>query len=241
MQFSDTTNKTGLIQDCEMTVFSQYGAISGDSDRLLDFTARLNRAYDKVATLIMSADGRWQWDDNNYTTELPIGSTDLVDGQKDYTFAVEHLRIIKVIIKDEAGNSNFIKPIDIHEPEAKLMYEQTATEVEGIPVMYDKLADIIRLYPTPNYDYTGGLTVHYQRPPSYFVSTDTTKSAGIPSIFDRYLSIAASADYAISRQLTNKNDLFNLSQRMEQDILDWYSKRSKDEQLTLRAKIRSSK
>jgi len=240
MQFSNTTTKDGLIQDCELILFDDYGTISGDATRLATFTRLINRAYDKAATIIMEHDNRWQWDDTNQTTQ-PIGSTDLVDGQQDYVFDVTHLRIVKALVKDSSGNSIIVNPIDIHDPEGRSMYQESPTAVEGVPIMYDKLANLIKLYPTPNYDYTSGLTVHFQRGPSYFVSTDTTKVAGIPSIFHRYLSVTASADYAIQKQLGNKNDLFSLSKELEEDIKKWYQKRSKDEQLTLRAKIRSSK
>ena len=40
-------------------------------------TANVNRALDNVVSAILGADGRWQWDDTNYT-DLPIGVTDLV-------------------------------------------------------------------------------------------------------------------------------------------------------------------
>jgi len=241
MVYNDTTNKDGLIQDAEQLVFSQYGTISGNADTLADFTQRINRAYDKLATLIMSVDNRWQWDDRNYTSDLPIASTDIVNGQRQYTLALEHLRIVRVQVTDSAGNLLTARSIDIHDPEGRAIYDEAPTPVEGIPVLYDKSADVLTLYPTPNYDKTDGLIVHFQRQPSYFVASDTTKRPGVASLFHRYLSLAASADYAISHGMDKKNDLFTMVRTMEEDIKDWYSKRSKDEQLTLRAKIRHSK
>ena len=242
MQFSDTgTQKNGLIQDCEQTVFSSYGTISGDTQLLADFTNRLNRAYDKLATVIMSADNRWQWDDRNYASTLPIASTDLEDGQRDYTVDLEHLRILRVQVKDSAGNLLTARPIDIHDPEGRAMYDESPTPVVGIPTLYDKFADVLRLYPTPNYDASGGLIVHFQRAPSYFLTTDTTKSPGVPVTLHRYLSRFASADYAVDHQLQSKNDLFNLVQTMERDVVEWYNQRSKDEQLQFRSKIRHTK
>ena len=241
MQFSDTsTEKNGLIQDCEQLVFNEYGIITDNSDLLADFTNRINRAYDKLATIIMSVDNRWQWDDRNYTSDLPIASTDLEDGVRDYRMALEHLRVIRVQVTDSAGNLLTARSIDIHDPEGRAMYDESPTPVLGIPTLYDKFADIIRLYPTPNYDKTAGLIVHFQRQPSYFLTTDTTKNPGVASIAHRFLSLDASADYSISHQLNKKNDLVFLRQEMEQSVRDWYSQRSQDEQLTLRAKQRRS-
>lgn len=240
MQFSDTsTAKAGLIQEIEQTLFTQYGTITDDTTKLSDFTNRLNRAYDKIATIIMASDKRWQWDDRNYTTELPIGTTDITDGQKDYVMDLEHLRIIKVQVTDSAGNKKSLVPIDIQTPEGKLMYDEGATATEGTPVMYDKFSNIIRVYPTPNYDYTNGLIVHYQRQPSYFVTTDTTKKPGVPVIFHSYLSKWAAMDYAIDKQLTVKNDLFNLVEQKQREIEEWYNQRDADMQMFFRAKQRS--
>jgi len=240
MVFSNTgTEKNGLLQDCEQLVFSSYGTITGNSELLADFTNRINRAYDELATMIMSVDNRWQWDDRNYTSSLPIATTDIVSGQSDYVLSIEHLRVIRVQVKDSAGNLLTAYSKDIHDPEGRAIYDQSPTPTEGIPVIYDKFADVLRLYPTPNYNSTGGLIVHFQRPPSYFATTDTAKSPGVATLFHRYLSLDASTDYAVSHGLKIKNDLFSMVEQMKKDVRDWYSQRSKDEQLMFRAKIRN--
>jgi hypothetical protein len=238
MVFSDTTTKLGLIQDCEQLVFGNYGDITGNADRLYDFTARLNRAYDKVATLIMSVDGRWQFDDMNYT-DLPIGSTALVSGQQDYTFDVEHLDIVKATCLDSAGNKIILRPFDISDPIAEAYLTDMTSG--GTPIFYDKTGESIMLYPIPNYAKAGGLTVHYRRRPSYFAHTDTTKPVGIPSIFHRYLSLDASLDHAISKQLGMKNDLASMMEKMETALKEWYSMRSKDDPKFIRPVMYSSR
>ena len=40
-----------------------------------------NQAYEEVVSKILLCDGRWQFDDNNFTT-FPIATTTLVNGQK---------------------------------------------------------------------------------------------------------------------------------------------------------------
>lgn len=235
MVFSDTTTKLGLIQDCEMNLFGNYGDISSYSDRLYDFTARLNRAYDKIATVIMSLDGRWSWDDTNYTDQ-PIGSTDLVSGQKDYSLDVEFLNIQKVVVKDSNGNKTVIYPYDLKDSGSDSILEKLDSNNTGIPTTYLKRGGSIYLDPIPNYNYTGGLIVYYQRKPSYFAYTDTTKAVGLPSTLHRWVSLEASLDYAISKQLSNKNDIKYQLDDIKNIATDFYSKsRTKDEQLYIRA------
>lgn len=238
MVYSDTTTKLGLIQDCEQLVFGNYGDISGNSSRLYDFTARLNRAYDKAASKIMACDGRWQFDDTNYT-DFPIGTTALVSGQADYGLDVEHLSITKVFALDSSGNKYLLQPIDINDPVA-ISYMKTPTAT-GLPTFYDKTGGSVFLFPTPNYSKAAGLIIYYQRKPSYFTYTDTTKSPGVPAIYHRYLSLTASLDYAVSKGLTMKNDVATLVKDMEDDMTEFYSKRSKDESKWISPIIYSSR
>lgn len=237
MVFSSTSDKSGLIQDIEMNIFGNYGDISGNADLLYNFTARLNRSYDKLATILMSVDGRWQFDDTNYT-DLPIGSTSLVANQQDYSFDVEYLDVEKVTALDTSGNVIILHPFDITDPLGRAYLNDTTG---GTPTHYDKVGGTIMLYPKPNYAKTSGLTVHYRRKPSYFAYTDTTKAPGVPAIYHRFLSLDASLDYAISKQLTAKNDLAVKVKEMEDRITETHSKRSKDESKHIYGIFRSSR
>lgn len=240
MTFNDTTsNKNGLIQDCEMTLFSDYGDISSNSTRLQDFTVRLNRAYDKVATLIMSADGKWQWDDTNQT-DLPIGSTALEASQRDYTMDVEFLDILKVAVLDSAGNKKEIYPYGLDDNMGYLELSDLPVTT-GIPTHYRKTGNTFMLYPVPNYDYAGGLIVYYQRKPSYFTIADTTKSAGITTTYHRLLAQEACLDYAVSKGLAVKNDLAVQVREMEESLVNHYAKRAKDSPKFIRPVLRSSR
>lgn len=240
MVFSDTTTKLGLIQDCEKNVFQSYGDISGNSERLYDFTARLNRSYDKAVTIIMSCDGRWQFDDSNYT-DLPIGSTDIVSGQADYTLDIEHLDIIKIVALDTAGNQRIMTPLDIADPQMNYFLQVSSSGNSGTPMYYDKHGSSLFLYPTPNYNKTAGLIVYFQRKPSYFAYTDTTKSPGLNALFHRYLSLDASLDYVMFKQMTVKNDLDGKVKEMEALMTETISRRSRDEGKYFRPVVRSSR
>jgi hypothetical protein len=227
MQFKDTSTKLGLIEDCEVKVFgdNSYGRISGDTDLLYQFTARINRAQDSFVYLAMTSDGRWQYDDTNYT-DYGIATTNLVSGQRDYTFAVEHLEIEKVLIQDSSGNWIQLDTYDENDRDYKVYFEQSQS---GTPTKYNKRSNSIFFNYTPNYSATGGLKIYFKRGPSYFVYSDTTKVPGIPSIFHGYLSLHASAYYAIDRTLTNAKSLYGLLEKEEARIKDFYSGRNKDE------------
>lgn len=238
LQFSDTsTSKNGLIQECETNVFGQYGVISGNAELLATFTRYLNNALNTVAGLIMSSDGRWQWDDNN-NTDFPIATTDLVttagSEQQDYAFSITFLRVLRVEILDADGNWRLLQPIDQSD-----IYNQSLTDfmkTAGLPQYYDKTANSVVLYPKPlasAVTETGGLKVFYQRPPSYFTTSDTTKVPGINSMFHRLVALIASWDYASLKTMANAQALGDRVAIDKDALAEFYSLRNKDEPLRL--------
>lgn len=241
MVFNDTTTKLGLIQNCEIKIFGDagYGQISGNTNRLYQFTERINRAQDRFNFLAMSADGRWQWDDSN-NTDYNIATANIVSAQQDYIFALEHLEIEKVLVKSSGGTWNLISPFDQDDDNAVTFLENNSGN-SGASTKYDKRADAVFLFPTPNYNSTNGLKVYFKRGPNYFVYNDTTKVPGFASIFHEYLALHASAHYAIERGLSNKNDLFELLNKEEISIGAYYGKRNKDERPRLSVTNESNK
>lgn len=234
--FSDTSTKQGLIQACESSLFGDngYGKISGDTDLLADFTRRLNDGLNRVASLIMQADGRWQWDDNN-NADYPISSTGLVADQQDYTFTVSHLKIIRVEVKDQQGNWHLVTPFDQRDVNDKALTEFLAES--SLPQFYDKLANSLFLYPRPNFSQDLSLKVYFQRPPVYFSATGAdTRVPGFNSLYHNLVALIACRDYALDRQLSSAKGLAERVQLGEQDVQDAYSLRSKDEHISLAAR-----
>lgn len=236
MVFSDTTTKNGLLQDCEMILFNEYGKITGNSNLLYHFTNLLNRQYDKAVSIIIEHDGRWQWDDTSYTTTA-VATTAITNGQRAYTLDASHLKLVLVRVKDDAGNWRALKPFDINDPEAILYKQQQADDVDGLPVWYEKQGDQMTLYPTPDYTQSASLEITVQRTPNYFSFDDTTQEAGLAPIFHRFLSLGASLDYAVSNSLANKNDIAELYRDERERMVKFYQMRNRDESKTLRAKI----
>lgn len=241
--FNDTSSsKAGLIQECESLVFgdNSYGRISNDSNLLATFTRYINEGLNRVASLILTSDGRWQWDDNN-NTDFPIGTTNLVttlgSEQQDYAFAVTFLKITRVEVLDASGNWTLLRPIDQAD-----IYDQSLTDflkTAGLPKYYDKIANSIFLYPKPlatSVTSTAGLKVWFQRPPSYFTISDTTKVPGFNSMYHRLVALIASRDYALMKQLSNAKALGDLVSQQEDSLGESYALRNKDERVGLSAK-----
>jgi len=121
MDFSDTTNKQGLVQDCDFLVTSD-----STSYPLANKAASANRYLDEAISIILKTDGKWQWDDLTNTNES-IGIADLTADQQGYqlTSAIwsigggadasltNTLLVLQgVEIKDSNGNWRALIPLD---------------------------------------------------------------------------------------------------------------------------------
>lgn len=226
MTFSNIISKVYFLTKTNVTSFSTA-----------DLTASANTALERVTSLIIKTDGRWQFDDTNQT-DLPIATTALVANQQDYALATTHLEITRVEIKDQSGNWYLLKPIDQNDIKTSLTdFLKTAST----PTYYDKLGNSIFLYPTPNYAQTASLKVYFTRAPSLFTVSDTTKEPGFQSIYHDLIPLWISYDYALANGLPNANQLMVEIARKEEELISGYSRRSKDEQKIIRPVFRSSR
>lgn len=231
MQYSDLTNKTGILQDAEIALYGDngYGTITGNTNKLLQFTARINRRQDRFIALAFEADGTWQYDDSNYT-DFPTATTNIISGQRDYTFDLTMLEIEKVMIYPSSTATAYVPltTVDIREAVYVPVALNNPTNV-GAPYQYDKTGNSVILDPSPNYSIAAGLKVIFKRGPSYFLSTDTTKVPGFPSIFHNYLSRGAALDYAIDRNMPIAANLAAQVAEIERQIGIFYGRRAADE------------
>jgi hypothetical protein len=233
MQFNDSSGGQGIVQDVYFNVHA-----NSTTYLIADLTRNANAALDKVVSLILGADGRWQFDDKN-STDLPIGTTNLVANQQDYSFDTEYLVILDVICSDQNGNDIRLIPID----NADLGKEEALTQfmnVAGTPQYYDKVGDSILLYPKPSYSYTGGLKAYFQRKISYFSTSDTTKEPGFAKHLHKYISLFASYEYArtkglkVAEQLKRDMLFYEGNGSDPGEIRRFYSYREKDDRKVLR-------
>jgi hypothetical protein len=243
LAFSDTTNKDGIIQGLERTLFGDNGdaRISGDTTLLAYFTNDVNLALDKAFSLIFRADGRWQFDDRNHT-DYPIITTNIVANQRDYSFTVDGnsnliLEIQKVAILQSATATVYqeIEPVDAQTEKQSHFVANDTTRV-GVPWKYDKTANGIFLDPIPDYAATNGLKLYISREGNYFTVADTTQMPGFAGIFHEYCVLRPAYQYAYRNGLTNANALREEMLLMEKEMEEFYGKRAKDERFVMTPK-----
>lgn len=241
MQFNSPTDGAGIVQD----IYFNTNA-DGNSYPINDVTRNVNRAYDTVVAKIFEADGRWEFDDQN-ATDLPIATTQLITNQQDYSFDSKFLIVSRVEVKDQNGNWTALSPFSqsdiVRGGIPGYIPSQSLTDFlsqPGIPQYYDKLANSIFLYPKPSYTQDASLKVYFQRNINYFVPTDTTKTPGFNPQFHRILSMEASLDYARAKNLDIglphgkiPNSFVGKLEQMYVDLQNYYSRKAKDENLTL--------
>lgn len=236
MVFSDTTNNLGILQQVRdmMRVDSTQWATS-------KVVNSVNNYLDTVAGYAIGADRRFQWDDTNHS-KLPIGTTNLVANQSDYSFLTDEqgntiLNLERIDILDSTGNYRQLKVLDMTEISGALDAEQVTA---GLPMYYDKIADnVIRLYPKPSASVTSGLKFYFQRTPSYFSASDTTKAPGVPPLLHRGFVINAAYDGALTLGLANLQPLSVERQLEEKKMIEYFGNRNTDEKATLQTRYRS--
>ena len=199
----------------------------------------VNNYLDLVTGYAIGADSRFQWDDTNHT-KLPIGTTNLVANQSDYSFLTDEqgntiLTLSRIDLLDSNGNYSQLELIDQADYEGQGLDQLQATT--GIPSAYDKIADnIIRLYPKPSTSVTAGIKFYFQRTASYFAATDTTKSPGVAPLLHRGFVIAGAYDGALTLGLSNLQALSVEKQVEEKKMQQYFSIRNQDSSKVLTMK-----
>lgn len=172
-----------------------------------DLTDNLNMVYDEMVTMFLKSQGKFQFDDSNYTTH-PIGFTNLVQNQTDYSFDAEHLILNEVWVQLENGDYTKLTQIDTQDQMSPVINAITQQQNNtGTPTYFDLFGDSIWLYPTPNYSKENGLKVVFQRRGSRFQVSDTTKKPGIPQIYHNGIVYGVAYLYSLAKATTNINQL----------------------------------
>lgn len=229
--YSNTTTKNGIIQICERNCGFNDGDISGNSTLLAQFTGLCNNALDDATAIIFSVGGLWQYDDSNHT-DYPFMTTNLVSGQRDYSFTTDGssnivLDVYKVMAKDANGIYFELYPVD-QQSDRDMQSFYDGQNTTGIPYRYDKTGNGIFLDVIPNYNSTNGLKLFVNREASHFTTLDTTKKPGIDGLCHEYIPLKASYTYARDKSLGVVSRLERDVQLMEAKIRERYGKRERD-------------
>jgi len=245
LQLYNPTTKSGIID----IIYRNTGA-DAVKYPLEDIVSDINLAKDKFMSLVLLSSGKWQIDDSNHT-DYPIITTNLVSGQRDYSFTTdEHgnliLDIYRVMVADENDIFYDLEPVDQQNKDEDTLSMVNGQNLTGKPTKYDKTANGIFLDAIPDYSATGGLKIFINREATNFsVPTlgvaDTTKP-GFVGLFHEYLATRPTAYYAQRKGLKNANFWVNElikyegseALRLNGSIKNYYANRSKDERIILK-------
>lgn len=222
MVFNDTSTNLGICQEIDALCDSDTTSYPISAK-----VRRVNQADEEMVGKLIGLNQYWQFDDSNYTS-LPIGTTTLVQDQKDYSFDVAFLAIERVEVKDSAGNWHLLKPID----KSQIHYALDEFYPDsGLPEYYDKQGESIFLYPAPSSSQVtlaSGLRVYFQRTASLFTASDTTKQPGFASPFHMVLAYRASIPFCMTYKKDRVALLEKKADELEAACLEFYSRREKD-------------
>lgn len=218
-QFSDTTNKNGLVQLFEFWTRLPDGTVTGTL--LKQVTARINSAFEKIMPILLSYSDNIRWDDTNHT-DRPIGTINLVSGQSDYTVttdanSLDILNLLNVRILPSATDTDYRELERLTMDDERVLSAMSPNSNDtGIPYAFVENGNNLFLYPEPNYSATNGIQLFFAREQSYFASTDTTKEPGIPKPFHELLALYAALDWSIVNRTNDSNLLSLIRQRIEE-------------------------
>jgi len=222
MQFSDTSNYTGIIQTIDFLLFGN-GTTQNTDYSIEDRTRNVNLSLDEAVAELFKADPNFKWDDTN-NADFPIATTTLTSGLDHYSVPDSTLVVSRVRIKDRNGKWITLDP--------KLRRELSDSELNstGTPTQYFKEGGAIFPIPVPDYGVASGIELEFQRGANHFSSTDTTETPGFASIFHEFLPVGAALKYAMANGMSEKvNMLMAEKERIRKSMVEHYEKRSPDE------------
>lgn len=205
-----------------------------------DFTRNCNIGLDRVASLIQKYDGRFPWDDSNLT-DLPIQYINITEAAN---FALPTaVRFLKIKIKD--SNGKFID--NLTASDVRTWTAEDHDQESGTPTKYALTGGTILFNKTFNYTYAGGIEIHTQRVPDYFVVGDTTQAPGFDAFYHRLISLYAALEYCEVNGLSDKvvyikakignppdDDRGIKGTGLEGTLCESYTNRSEDQKISLR-------
>lgn len=198
-----------------------------------------NRAYERVLSLILSADSSIQFDDRNHTSQA-VGTFDITSGKRSYTIKTDEggyqiLRVISVAIKDSAGTLQDVFAVDIRDPLAQTIRLQSGGT--GVPTRYDFHGNTLTFDVEPNYTSSGGGKIYFERMVPLFETT-SENAPGFDEQFHVLIPMWMAYWEGFKRMKTNKRrELRNDITALEQDLKEHYSTRDSDYETVIEPEV----
>mgnify|MGYP000718200303 CR=1 FL=1 len=230
---ASVTAAPSIIEDIDFLVKSN--AVSFPVAQKLRIINKVN--YD-VTTDILKYQSNWEFDDTN-KTDFPIATTNLVASQKDYALPTSMVKLLRMEVKDSAGNWQRVRQFD------ETQVDQALTEFNkstGLPRLYREIGNSIELYPSPDASsttLTSGLKCYYQRVITDVTTSDASVEPGFAKQFHPILSVGAAYEYAIINQLEVAPALRAKLEELRLELREYYSSRNREVKPTLKVTKRN--
>jgi len=232
MQFNPSDKSDSLIADIDFLLYGD-SSVFNTSYSLIDRTRNINIAWDEAVTELYKADPNYSWDDTT-NTDFPIATIPLTANLDHYTLLDSALVIHRVRMMDSNGVLRTLDPVSRRE------LSDTELNSTGSPSKYYKMGGAIFPSPVPNYGFTAGVELEFQRGANHFLTTDTDKSPGFNPQFHRFLSTSAALDYAIANGMDSKTAQLRANKEsIRKSMIEHYQRRSPDQRPKLTLKRRS--
>lgn len=241
MQFSNTTDKNGIIQRCEDYTGIGDGNITGDTTVFKKFTANVNEAvYELVVHLMRSIDG-FDWDDVNYTT-YPIGKAVLTTS-RDYVLptSLHFLTIKRIDVSWDGVTWYQAKPIDSGEMKFALGNEdEEDTHFTLTEPRYDVKSNGFWLYPRATAAQVAAgaqFRIEFTRDFDEFTIGDSSQEPPLDRPFHDLVPIGASLKWAVMKDQVRAQSLKTLLDEGKANMSVYYGRKNTDEQLLFNPQI----
>lgn len=224
MQYNDTTNKQGLVQD---TYFLLTNVTSTDYPAN-DIKRNINKAYRVAVDIALKSQDQWLFQDT-------VATANIVGGQGEYTFKTSGDFNISDVIKIDRvevsyDGTNWVRAVNINRNDyLNALNSATATVNNDFSVttpVYSLQKESLSLFPIPASNVANGLKLYYTQD-----VTDLSSDTDVPVIapqFHTYLSVSAAYDYAVTRGLSQASALRQEMELMKRDMAKFYSTRADD-------------
>lgn len=230
MIFSDATNKTGIVEDIDFLCDSDDTAYP-----IAQKTRNINRWYHQIVSWILEAQDDWDFDDilaSNY----PIATKSLVANQQDYalpaTAGVGNDRVLKlqrVEVTYDGVNWYKAEPINLKEIGTATDATTINNNFSSSEPFYAVKNNAIWLFPIPTAAVSGGLKVWFNRRiTDIFTAADTTQEPSFDEQFHRILSYGPSYDFLIGSNPTKAVAYRQEITRLQQELKQFYGRKSED-------------
>lgn len=241
MQFSDTTDKNGLVQRFEFWTNLGDGAVSGNNDRLKQATVHINQAYHELHMQALKAQDGVDVDDHRHDDRLVFESSMTTNRDQQLPAGEDALMIKRLDVTYDGENWNKAQVIDSGEIEMAL--ENVDDHASKDDPHYDPQGDYFNIYPKASSDDVSNgakFQITIQREALEFDSTDTTETPFLPSALHDQIAIRAAYKWVMVNKADNGSLLSRLEgqiKRGDDIISSFYGKRLRDRQYRMTSSI----